>query len=492
MGRTGIAEEAVETALDQLYAAAPWQLGLLIGQMTAGQRDHIVAIVPTPKDETASATTATTTATEQGAGASKKAAAGKTPASSNATSMQAQIEGIDQEWVVAHARQVRQALPGGIDVVGVYIYAPSDLSLKTSSTAAKLRQLVTAVGANSLNAGEPHAITSERYLVHVCSATKKRIVRTLDVADHRASLATAEWKAQNTFAKFRTISATYHLDSLVPLAGATGDTGMVVSQVIKAFKPVLAQLASAETVFDSTLASTALDTPLPESAKGQSSVTVTIVTALPSFASFNDLKLTSTSIATTTSVSVSGDVYVTAVVHPKATMAEAQQALLSDLVRTTSIRLAYLAEDLADSLAAQADSSAMLVQPSPVRSLFSLPHLPSFPLSDYAYEDDSAEILEQRLSDLFGLKVTALAAASAVEKAGDLSGFLASCSAPAAETKAKSTLTTTDSQVSTITATTKATATPAKQVANAGTLPLPAIVAIIFLLVAVAIGAALR
>lgn len=99
-------------------------------------------------------------------------------------SVQAQIETIDQNWFIGHATQVRQSLQGGLDVVGLYIYAPTELTIKTTSTAAKLRQLVFALGAL---AGSEPTVTADRYLVHVCSSTKKKILRTYNTADYRVS-----------------------------------------------------------------------------------------------------------------------------------------------------------------------------------------------------------------------------------------------------------------------------------------------------------------
>eukprot|EP00959_Pyramimonas_sp_CCMP1952_P079791 1668392-Pyramimonas_sp.AAC.1 len=83
-------------------------VGILIGRLGVGNRDFIFSLAKTPTvDGDAESVEATTTGAK---GKSKKTAAGAVKSLA-----------VDADWMGEHAQQVSRMLPGGVDVVGVYV-----------------------------------------------------------------------------------------------------------------------------------------------------------------------------------------------------------------------------------------------------------------------------------------------------------------------------------------------------------------------------------
>lgn len=106
-------DDAIERYAGQLLQArAEPEVGLLLGRLNVGSKDVVLMTCKTPLKDGEPAFKASAPAA-----ASVKKGAAKGKAGAVAAEM-------DAEWVAEHALQVSRMLPGGVSVVGLYLWAP--------------------------------------------------------------------------------------------------------------------------------------------------------------------------------------------------------------------------------------------------------------------------------------------------------------------------------------------------------------------------------
>ncbi|EDO43376.1 predicted protein [Nematostella vectensis] len=206
MGKSVIAEESVSDYVASLYGARKWQIGLIIGQLTA-QRDYIVHLVRTPE---------------------------QTNEEQNEEKRLKSITDVDDNWAIEHAHQVSRMLTGGLEVLGLFVFGPPDMLTKAQG---KLRQLVymiykkTSIKVDAFFHAQ-EAISS-RVILQICSQTKKITCKTLDASDPKATVQPAELKYQAFTSKWTTLRTQIFIDTkfLIPakLGKATLHTQLVES-----------------------------------------------------------------------------------------------------------------------------------------------------------------------------------------------------------------------------------------------------------------------
>jgi len=120
-------EVQVEAQVDSIFASRkPVQVGLLIGKLSvANSRDSVFSLIPTPAKDGEEAAKITGAPSGPKDGGGKKGAKGK-PSNVDSSSLL-----IDTDWVAEHARQVSRMLVGGMDVVGIFVFA-SETAFKNS------------------------------------------------------------------------------------------------------------------------------------------------------------------------------------------------------------------------------------------------------------------------------------------------------------------------------------------------------------------------
>lgn len=117
MPRSCQADGSIEAfAAQQLKQGAEPEVGLLLGRLSVGSKDVVLLTCRTPDQEGEPAFTAT--APSAGASTAKKG--GAKPRGSGA-GVSAEL---DVDWVCEHALQVSRMLPGGVSVVGLYLWGP--------------------------------------------------------------------------------------------------------------------------------------------------------------------------------------------------------------------------------------------------------------------------------------------------------------------------------------------------------------------------------
>merc|ERR1711993_173360 len=165
-----------------MYGNVQWQIGLIIGQFTM-QKDFIIHLARTPDPVEDEAEIESCQGNE------------KIPPKQEAKKIKKQqmlssTDDINEKWISEHARQVNRMLPGGIHIIGIYIFSTPDLLDKNQ---AKLRQCICLV----------HKVTEQnkiirnlmphnnRILLHICASSRKVTCRTMDVADQQMHLTPA-------------------------------------------------------------------------------------------------------------------------------------------------------------------------------------------------------------------------------------------------------------------------------------------------------------
>ncbi|XP_063796303.1 protein odr-4 homolog isoform X2 [Pseudophryne corroboree] len=196
MGRSYYVDEAVEKYLAKIIQQKKsYVTGLIIGQCSL-QRDYILLAVQTPTKE------------DQCKGPEKKAGLCK-------------LDEIDEEWVSVHASQVSRMLPGGLQLVGVFLITSPEISKESQNA---LRKLIFAVEKSSrknrLWSLDDNDIT-DRVALQICSATRKITCRTFDVSDPKSTAKPADWKYQSTSSSWLTIECNINVDLTFPLSSAT-------------------------------------------------------------------------------------------------------------------------------------------------------------------------------------------------------------------------------------------------------------------------------
>lgn len=103
------------------------QVGLLIGKLeVSSSRDSVFALVPTPAKDGEEAAKITGGQKESSASGKKSNAKAKSTGDNNSSLV------IDTDWIAEHSRQVSRMLVGGMDVVGIFVFA-SETAMKNST-----------------------------------------------------------------------------------------------------------------------------------------------------------------------------------------------------------------------------------------------------------------------------------------------------------------------------------------------------------------------
>jgi len=87
------------------------------------------------------------------------------------------VNALDVDWIANHALSVARMLPGGVDVLGVYLFCPSESALAKSSfgTYKKLFKAFQDV--------LPQQEQLRALVLIVCSQTRKSLLRSFDLHD---------------------------------------------------------------------------------------------------------------------------------------------------------------------------------------------------------------------------------------------------------------------------------------------------------------------
>ncbi|XP_008466125.2 uncharacterized protein LOC103503637 [Cucumis melo] len=207
MVKTVVGEESrlkiVENRLAQ--SAIPSEIGLVIGRLSSPlDRGFVFDLVPTPLNDAGEAACSLVGAIKDD---KKKGSKGKSPAVDSSSLV------IDMDWVAEHARQVRRMLPGGVKVIGIYVWA-SELAVKNSTL--MLCQAVKAVAEAA-----PFSVNDleERLLIHICYSPRRWTCRNFFLTSNLTSnsLRPCDFKMGRVLTSLQTFKCMFNFDMRIPV-----------------------------------------------------------------------------------------------------------------------------------------------------------------------------------------------------------------------------------------------------------------------------------
>ncbi|CAM6056163.1 unnamed protein product [Sphagnum tenellum] len=251
-------ETQIEARVDALFASRRTaQIGLLVGKLAvvSSVRDLVFALIPTPAtdgEEPAKMTPLPSDpkGSKEGGGSSRKGGSkkGKTAADSSSSLT------VDSEWVAEHARQVSRMLVGGMEVVGIFVFA-TETAFKNST--AIFWQVVRAVATASPIHVDGNEVV-ERLLLHISSSPRRLSCRScaVDSGFSSAGLRPCDWKLGKVLSSLHTFVCSHPVEFSVPMVVKAKDTPRktVKSHLFSAFAMVDAHLKSSVALVDGLLA----------------------------------------------------------------------------------------------------------------------------------------------------------------------------------------------------------------------------------------------
>ncbi|KAK8740440.1 hypothetical protein OTU49_002909 [Cherax quadricarinatus] len=160
MGRTVVAEDCLQDKLTALAKAGIFQIGLVIGQ-NAKDRDFIVHLAPTPIPD------------EGDLSSEEEEAIPSSKTGQTKPKYPDSIAKVVDITISQHTRQVVRMLPGGLDIIGIYVVAPL-AEFSSSVSQFKLRSVLSVVHKTAsrilLDTAE---VRTEKVIIHVCTQTFK-------------------------------------------------------------------------------------------------------------------------------------------------------------------------------------------------------------------------------------------------------------------------------------------------------------------------------
>jgi hypothetical protein len=190
------------------------QIGLLVGKLAvvSSVRDLVFALIPTPAINGEEAVKMTpplpsdTKGSKEGGGSSGKGGGKKGKIAADSSSSLT----VDSEWVAEHARQVSRMLVGGMEVVGIFVFA-TESAFKNST--AIFWQAVRAVATASPIHVDGNEVV-ERLLLHISSSPKRLSCRScaVDSGFSSAGLRPCDWKLGKVLSNLHTFVCSHPVE----------------------------------------------------------------------------------------------------------------------------------------------------------------------------------------------------------------------------------------------------------------------------------------
>ncbi|XP_061171234.1 protein odr-4 homolog [Saccostrea echinata] len=390
MGRTVVADEQSQNYIYEVLKTGKWGIGLIIGQMTS-QKDFAVKLIRTPEPA------------EDECSEEQESA---TPSKKRRKSKPESLTSMDEQWIALHAKQVTRMLPGGIDVIGLFVVAPPKMMQAAQS---KLRQILFAIQKvlkRTFPMEDDQNIT-DRVLLQVCTETKKYTCRSLDVSNPKSDLRPAEWKVQTTGESWCKLQSCVSVNIHIHIPKKNQDQ-MFFKRIQSAILPYCQRIQDGVILIDDQLrvAQDPLDPPQLEGRRSKTKERNAITKRLKEVTFLTQLE---SSIATApiiedccSRMTIKGCISCRAFVHSRSTVDEATRAIKSDFIRSLISRCELLSEDID---VVEEDTSVKELYDTPIRVFGSLPSSP-IEFCDYVFQDEKIEEVIERIKELLDVSVT--------------------------------------------------------------------------------------
>lgn len=141
---------------------------------------------------------------------------------SSSTSTAGATTQLEADWIAEHARQVSRMLPGGLEVLGLYLLAPE---AAWTSAAGQLCTALTTMAADSSTAGAADGSGRSLLVLHVDSLTRKMTARSCACvpAPAPSGLRVVELRSGSAVGSLVRLATVHKVDATLPaVAGAAG------------------------------------------------------------------------------------------------------------------------------------------------------------------------------------------------------------------------------------------------------------------------------
>ncbi|XP_035685477.1 protein odr-4 homolog [Branchiostoma floridae] len=405
MGRTVIAEDLLQDRIQEILKTSGKGIttGLLVGQPHGQKReDYVVHLIRTPQIEEDS----------QQAGKKKKKGSTKP-------------EGLDSQWIAEHAKQVQRMLPGGLNILGIFVVLPSEESRSIQSQLVQVlytvhKTLLKTPWQKAVRTGGEEEEEQHRIVLQICSVTKKFTTKTFNVVDPRDSGTVAEWKFQSFVSQWPLLHTAVTVNINIPVLRGEA-TKTLHQQLDTSIGPFCECIMQGLCTFNGVLRKG--DQPLqaqepPQGKKGHgkgkgrhkesktshqptSDGPEMFCVQILSKATNNKSKEAMVTECGGT-VFIRGLIQARAYVHSKATVAQASQAIREDVVRSLTARCELLAEDVLEVKDFTADREEMDITP---RRVFGQLYDTHLSVCDYMFEDEGVEDCIARCQELLDISL---------------------------------------------------------------------------------------
>lgn len=290
-------------------------------------------------------------------------------------------------WVVEHASQVNGVLPGGLDVVGVFICCESLPHLMTK-LAGVLRTIATKLESKGHH---PHSHMS---LLHFCPMKKKFKCQTINSSDPQAGFVPAEFKFKTHVNQWLKIEAVISVDTECYVPSDKKEKGeeskatkLSHTQAREGIEEFLECVESSVVTLNGQVVQDATS-PVKTGKKSQEVIQAALHLKSPQATSAPPRLL-----PTARKVSLKGSMSVLSYVHPKATCAEAIAAVKQDACRSLVSRVQAMVESAAQ--------SHQVLDQLPMRVALSSPtNKWGIPFTEYSLPHEDMQECMSRASDL--------------------------------------------------------------------------------------------
>ncbi|XP_060607747.1 protein odr-4 homolog [Ruditapes philippinarum] len=393
MGRIFLADEKIQAYVENLQRSGTWYLGLVIGKLSS-PKDYVVHIVRTPEpmedqvgDDDADVDAETSTR--------KRRKSQTKPAT---------LEAMNELWASTHAKQVTMMLPGGLNVIGIFVVAPDAMIDKAQP---KLRQILFAIQKQEKKSPVPEmteAVT-DRVLLQICSTTKKYTCRTIDVSDPKSTFRPADWKFQPFSEVWNCLETSMGVNIPVDIPEKSQSTTLA-KQIQNGLQPFCQRLQTSLVQIDDKLRKKTelLDQSAEKKGKHKDKSTrsqtryicnILVKHSNPCPPAAPVIETTSTRLL------MRGTIHGRAYVTSKATVNEAEQALQIDVIRSVLSRCELLCDDIQ---MIEEDAEAHEVYTTPRRVFFNLPGS-QIQLCDYMFTDEKPVEVKGRVQELLDISL---------------------------------------------------------------------------------------
>ncbi|XP_043271626.1 protein odr-4 homolog isoform X2 [Venturia canescens] len=338
------------------------------------------------------------------------------------------LEDIPNNWVADHAKHVTKMLPGGMQVLGIFVAGPGD-SLNDHNSVHLVKSVIADIHRNLGSNDYLHGNNKYDNLVLSFNIlSQKWACKSFDMKKG-GSAKPAEWKFQSKVTKWHRLDTQMDLDKTFPISNED-NAKTLKKQLQDILKNTAASINSAQAVIEGEVRS--LDDLVEivgkkkkdqkESVKGREINPDEKSLRVELYIPYPEKSCTSMDIVSCCgSIRLIGQLVSRTFVHEKASIAEATDAVKEDIMRSLATRLEMHWDSLIEEEDGSPEENITLHEP-PRRVLVELPQS-KITLSDYLFPGEGPQEALISLQELLDLQVQESSVQKEIERQVDPAEF---------------------------------------------------------------------